>query len=152
MNNDAITWVVKPFEELTLRELHDLLRLRVDVFVVEQTCAYAEIDGQDPFAVHVLGVDGSGACRAYARVLPKQSDGLPHIGRVVVHPEYRGRKLAKALMIEALRQLERAYGNRRNAIAAQTYLVPFYASLGYVPTSEEYVWDGIPHMDMVLDG
>ena len=65
-----VDWCAVPFEELSVRALHDALRLRTDVFVVEQACAYAEIDGKDPQAIHLLGTDPEGRLVAYARLLP----------------------------------------------------------------------------------
>ncbi len=148
---NGITWTALRFNALDLAALHDLLKLRVDVFVVEQRCAYAELDGADPDAVHVLGREAGGALVAYARILPPDAHGLPHIGRVVVHPEHRGRGLAKAVMQACFAELERTRGDRRNALSAQAHLTALYASLGYEATSGIYDWDGIPHVDMVLN-
>lgn len=150
MTPPTITWSLKAFGALTPLELHALFRLRVDVFVVEQKCAYPEIDGQDPLALHLLGFDTHGSLIAYARILPPEKNELPHIGRVVVAAANRGNNVGRLLMQEALNAVSSVYGNRGNAVAAQAYLVPFYGSLGYVTTSDEYVWDGIPHVDMVL--
>ena len=148
---DNIPWQVLEFRELALRQLHDLFKLRVDVFVTEQKCPYGEIDGQDPEAVHVLGYDGEELV-AYARILPPHDDGLPHIGRVVTAASVRGKGLGKAVMHRAIKAVEELYGSPRNAIAAQAHLQGFYESLGYVRTSkEEYLWDDIPHVDMVLN-
>ncbi len=151
MSQFPIVWHVKPFAQLTGREVHDIMRLRVDVFVVEQRCVYPEIDGCDPDATHVLGIAPNGALAAYARILPPHDGGLPHIGRVIVHPEFRGQHLGRHLMHHALRALEQRHGSRRSALAAQAYLVDFYGTFGYVPVSEAYMWDGIPHVDMTLD-
>lgn len=145
-----VSWSILPFEELPVQDLHAVLKLRVDVFVVEQTCPYAEVDGQDPQAVHVLGKDHKGALIAYARILPPDAHGIPHIGRVVVHPDHRGRDLGRAVMRVCLEELQQRNGSRRSAISAQAHLQGFYASLGYQVTSGTYVWDGIPHVDMAL--
>ena len=146
----AITWSVKHFEALTAREAHDLLALRVDIFVVEQACAYAEIDGRDPEAWHVLGHDDRVALIAYARILPPGPDGLPHIGRVVVKKEHRGTGIAHDLMRRSLAFLEQHFGSTASELAAQAHLERFYAAHGYVRVSEVYDWDGIPHIDMRL--
>ena len=146
-----IDWWVKPFAELTGREVHDIMRLRVDVFVVEQRCVYPEVDGRDPDAVHVLGVANNGALAAYARILPPRGNEPPHIGRVIVDPAFRGRHLGRHLMHKALNALQELHGSRRSALAAQAYLLDFYGSFGYSPVSETYLWDGIPHVDMKLD-
>jgi ElaA protein len=138
------------FEGLGTRELHDILRLRVDVFVVEQNCPYPELDGLDLEAIHVVGKLADNTVVAYCRILPPQKDGLPHIGRVVVPTEYRGQGLGKELMNEALQVLRLNFGSERSAIAAQAHLQKFYADFGYVVTGPEYLLDGIPHVDMEL--
>lgn len=150
MSTEGIAWSVKAMDALTAAELHDIMKLRVDVFVVEQRCVYPEVDGQDPTALHIQGRDARGRLAAYARILPGHANEPPHIGRVIVHPDFRGRHLGRHLMHHAIAEVERHYGSRHSALAAQAYLVPFYSSFGYAPVSEEYLWDGIPHVDMVL--
>lgn len=151
MSMPDISWSVKHFAELTPHEVHDIMRLRVDVFVVEQRCVYPEIDGHDPEALHVQGITADGQLAAYARILPPHGSEPPHVGRVIVDPAWRGRHLGRHLMHHALHAVERTYGSRRSALAAQAYLVRFYGSFGYTPVSDEYLWDGIPHVDMVLN-
>ena len=143
----TMEWTAKHFDALTAREMHDILRLRTDIFVVEQKCAYAEVDGQDPVAVHVMG-HANGALIAYARILPPDAHGLPHVGRVVVAVAHRGRGIAQELMERTLIALKETHGSLRSGMAAQAHLQRFYARFGYVRTSEEYPWDGIPHVDM----
>lgn len=142
-------WKLLPFAELGTLELHDLLRLRVDIFVVEQRCAYPEIDGQDPGAMHLLGLDAGGELVAYARILPPGQDGKPHIGRVVVRSDHRGRGLGRALMERAIAACTHCHGGLPIVVQAQCALTAFYASLGFRPISAEYAWDGIPHVDML---
>lgn len=139
------------FRDLSTVQLHAILKLRVDVFVVEQQCAYAEVDGQDTVAWHVLGLDHHGMLMAYARVLPKHDEGPAHIGRLVVHPQVRGTGAANAVMHACFKVLEDQYGSRANHIAAQQYLERFYQRFGYRTVSVPYDWDGIVHIDMVLD-
>lgn len=150
MSDPAITWTIKPFSALTLKELHDLLRLRTDVFVVEQHCPYAELDGRDENAWHVMGKDAGGALIAYARILPPENDGLPHVGRVVVHAAHRHHGLAHGLMRECLAFLKLHHGRVDSALAAQAHLEGFYAAHGYVRTGAVYMLDSIPHVDMRL--
>lgn len=145
MNMD---WKTRPFGELNAHDVHDMMRLRVDVFVVEQQCAYAEIDGRDPDALHILGRTEEGKLAAYARILPPDEQGLPHIGRVIVHAEHRGHGLARTLMTIALEALQRGYGTRRSELAAQAHLERFYGGFGFVRQGPDYPWDGIPHVDM----
>jgi ElaA protein len=146
-----IRWSTKRFDELTVHELHDLLRLRVDIFVVEQRCAYPEIDGRDPHCIHLLGYDEAGTLLAGTRIVPPEADGLPHIGRVVVRHDVRGHGLATTLMQRALDALAAHYGSRRSALAAQSQLEGFYERFGYRRTGDDYPWDGILHVDMRRD-
>lgn len=144
-----ITWTTKPFADLSGQEVHDMLRLRVDVFVVEQQCIYPEIDGQDIGALHILGRSTQGQLAAYARILPPQADGMPHLGRFVVHPEFRGLRLGHTLIEVALAEAHRWTGSSASALAAQTHLEALYAQHGFQRTGADYDWDGIPHVDMV---
>lgn len=144
-----INWNSKPFDALSLMEFHELLKLRVDVFVVEQNCPYPELDGQDPSAIHIVGRDADGAMVAVARILPPAPDDVPHIGRIAVRQDLRGQGIAKELMNIALEEVAKRYGTRRSALAAQSHLEQFYASLGYVRQGPDYPWDGIPHVDML---
>lgn len=146
-----LSWNIREFQALSVWDLHDLLRLRVDVFVVEQQCAYAEIDGRDPEATHILGRSAQGVLVAYARVLPPDEHGLPHVGRVIVSAEHRGQGLARELMLHTLSTLKKMYGTRRSALAAQAHLERFYGGFGYVRQGPDYPWDGIPHVDMLRE-
>ncbi len=142
------TWHIRTFHELSLMELHDLLRLRVDIFVVEQTCPYCEVDGLDTVATHVFARHPDGSLIACARVLPPDDDGLPHIGRVAVRADQRGKGLAGELMQRALEVVKDRSGTYRSALAAQAHLSHFYARYGFACCGEEYLLDGIPHVDM----
>ena len=142
-------WSVSGFERLSARLLHDVLRLRVDVFVVEQNCPYPELDGLDLDAIHIVGLLADDTVIAYCRILPPQGDGMPHIGRVVVPPGYRGKGIGKELMQRALQVLHFNYGSERSALAAQAHLQKFYAEFGYSVNGPEYLLDGIPHVDMM---
>jgi len=144
-----LMWSVKSFAELSGTELYDLLRLRVDVFVVEQQCIYPEIDGQDPAALHIMGHTKSGVLAAYARILPPGADGLPHLGRFVIHPEQRGRGYGHTLIKLAIAEAKKWTGLVGSALAAQTHLAALYAQHGFQRTGPDYDWDGIPHVDMV---
>lgn len=141
-------WNSKAFDELTNTELHDLLKLRVDIFVVEQACAYPEIDGADPTATHLLAHNDANQLVAYGRVLPPAKNGLPHVGRIVVRKDARNNGLAGELMLHALKILHEQYGSHRSALAAQSHLEKFYARFGYARVGPDYLWDGILHVDM----
>jgi ElaA protein len=146
-----ITWAILPFAGLSPLQLHDALKVRVDVFVVEQQCAYAEIDGCDPGCLHVLGMDSKGRVVATARIAPP---GVLYpeasIGRVAILPPYRGLGLGYALMHRAVAHCEEEMRVPSVKIAAQRHLERFYTHLGFVTTSEPFDWDGIPHVYMLL--
>jgi ElaA protein len=141
---------VASFADLTTHLLHDLLRLRVDVFVVEQECAYPEIDGRDtePGARH-LWLARDGVPVAYLRILADPGGvagpiGVERVGRVAVAKHARGEGHADRLMTEALAIV----GNRPCVLDAQSYLVDFYARYGFTVAGPEYVEDGIRHVPM----
>lgn len=142
-------FIVKAFHELTTTELYAILRARTNVFVVEQNCAYEEVDGKDIAALHMFALQ-DGDVTAYLRMLPP---GVSYeqlsIGRVLVQPAYRGQKLATALMTEALTVIEQHFGKQPIKIQAQTYLQAFYASFQFEAISESYLEDNIPHIDML---
>ena len=150
-NMQQLQWSVFDFPELGPQLFHDILKLRIDVFVVEQNCPYPELDGSDIDALHIVGRKADGTVVAYARILPPQADGLPHIGRVVVVMEYRQKGVGKRLMEVTLEAVVQRYGRRRSVLAAQAHLRQFYAELGYVTNGEEYLLDGIPHVEMLRD-
>jgi len=144
--------VSKSFVQLTTTELYQLLKLRVDVFVVEQECAYPELDNLDMNhdTRHIMFYEGD-ALLAYARCLaPKVVfDINPAIGRVLVSKQGRGRGLAKELMLESIKQAESSWPKQNIKLSAQTYLLDFYKSLGFSPIGEAYLEDGIEHQDML---
>ncbi|MEV6690854.1 GNAT family N-acetyltransferase [Micromonospora sp. NPDC051196] len=135
------------FADLDARTFHDLVRLRVDVFVVEQECAYPELDGRDiePGTRH-LWLARDGAVLAYLRILA-DPDGVARIGRVVVAPSARGAGHAGELLAAALAEI----GDRPCVLEAQSHLVDFYARHGFTVSGPEYVEDGIPHTPMRRD-
>lgn len=131
----------KPFAALSLRELHDLLKLRCDVFVVEQRCAYAELDGRDPEAVHAQGrLDGElVACARW------YTEGAAvRLGRVAVSPGHRGRGYGRRMVAAALEVL----GEAPVQVHAQRYLEAFYTSFGFRVTGEPFDDHGVPHVPM----
>ena len=135
---------VASFAELDTTTLYALLRLRVDVFVVEQQCPYPELDGRDlePTAQH-LWLERAGAPVAYLRLVTEPG-GMARVGRVVVAPTARGGGLAGRLLVEALVLA----GHRVCVLDAQSPLVGFYARYGFVVTGPEFLDDGIPHVPM----
>lgn len=146
----TLTWTTKPFPDLTLSELYALLQLRSEVFVVEQTCAFQDIDGQDQAAHHLLGYTETGELAAYTRLF---AAGISYpeasIGRVVVSPKFRRYGLGKLLLHESIAAVEQLFGTQPIQIGAQLYLQQFYESFGFRQVGEGYLEDGIPHIHMI---
>lgn len=141
--------VVKRFEELTADELYEILKLRAEVFIVEQNCVYQDIDDKDKGAWHVLLMDDDGL-DAYLRVLNK---GVAFeevsIGRVVSKKREQG--FGKRVMEAGIKTAVEKLGAERIKIVAQSYAEGFYRKAGFVTVSEEFMYDGIPHVYMVWD-
>jgi ElaA protein len=144
-----ITWQIGTLDELAPRALHDLFKLRVDTFVVEQRCAYTELDGRDPDCIHLLGYGPPAQLIACCRIVPPGEDGIPHIGRIVIRTDHRSQGLGHEVLRKALSVTRAQYGASPIGLAAQSQLERFYASHGFVRVGPDYDWDGIPHVDMV---
>jgi len=149
------SWSWKTFRELTLDELYAVLALRQEVFVVEQRSIYQDVDGLDPSALHLLGMErdegGKPWLAAYLRVFKPDAKypGATSLGRVVASPRARGRGLGRELTQRGIAELERRFPGVDIRISAQDYLRRFYASLGFVAEGDIYDEDGIPHVEMV---
>jgi ElaA protein len=145
----TINWICKKFHDLTVDELYSLLRLRSEVFVVEQNCVFLDMDNKDQKCDHLLGWIGDDLA-ASVRIVPAGiSYPEPSIGRVVTSPEYRGTGSGRKLMEEAIRLTIQKHGNQPIRIGAQLYLEKFYASLGFIADGGIYLEDGIEHIEMV---
>lgn len=140
--------VIKHYNDLTVPELHDILRLRAEIFVVEQNCVYQDIDGTDPHAYHLYLRDG-GDIVAYLRVLPAgvRYDEVS-LGRVVSARRRCG--YATRLLREGIRVAREKFGASRIVIGAQKYARALYEGVGFVQFGDEYLEDGIPHIHMEL--
>ncbi|MBB6681957.1 GNAT family N-acetyltransferase [Aequorivita sp. 609] len=140
---------VKNFEELNTNELYSLLRLRSEVFVLEQDCVYQDIDGKDQRALHVIGRE-DGKIIAYARCF-QEGDYFDEssIGRVVVRDNYRKLGYGHKITDAAIKAIEEYYKANKIKISAQTYLVTFYESHGFKTIGDRYSEDGIPHIAMI---
>jgi ElaA protein len=145
-----VRWICKPFDNLTPEELYQALRLRSEVFVVEQDCPYLDEDNRDQGSLHLFGWVGQ-LLAAYVRLLPP---GLAFnelsIGRVVTSPMVRRKGFGAVLMREAIAQAWKAFGKQDIRIGAQYYLLDFYSSLGFRQVSEIYLEDDIEHIEMLL--
>lgn len=148
----TLEWVEATINELNAHQLHNLLKLRIDVFVVEQQCVYAELDGQDalPGTQHVFAFEQSGAVVAAARVLAPDDARPVRIGRVVVTPSYRGTGLSRRLMDRVMRICSDVYPQQSIELSAQVGADALYSAYGFEVVSKVYLDDGIPHQDMRL--
>ena len=143
-------WRLAPFAQLAVADLHDILRLRGDVFVVEQACAFADVDGADPLAWHLWTRDGEGVA-AYARLIGAGVKfAEPSIGRIVTAPRLRGTGLGRLLVAESIARARGLFPGAALRIGAQHRLERFYAAFGFVTDSAIYDEDGIPHVEMRL--
>ena len=145
-------WYCKGFHELSLEEFYQILKLRIDVFVVEQKCPYKELDTKDKKALHLFAVtnDNPDKVIAYSRIFkPNDYYKEAAFGRVVIHPEFRNQKLGYKLVENTLKNIHKKFQTTEIKISAQTYLKTFYESFDFKRISEEYLDDGIPHIDML---
>ncbi len=149
MSKQDLTFKIKKYDFITKEELYELLRLRAEVFVVEQDCPYQDVDGKDQKAVHVLGFKNQKLV-AYTRIFgPGDYFEQASIGRVVVQENERKNKYGHALMIASIEAVEKYFNETTIKISAQTYLNSFYSNLGFKAIGEEYLEDGIPHIAMI---
>ena len=149
MNTLKLTWLCKPFNELTPHELYAILRLRSEVFVLEQNCVFLDMDNKDQIAYHLMGYYGDDLV-AYTRLLDKNTAyKLMSIGRVVTAPKYRGKGMGKELMEESIKRCYELFGKHDIKIGAQLYLQKFYQRLGFIQSSDMYLEDDIEHIEMI---
>lgn len=152
MTAPAIDWRLWRWNEWSNDLLYAALKLRSDIFVVEQRCVFPDMDGLDPACSHLCGTGPGGELLAYARLLdPGVKYPQASIGRVVTAAAARGRQLGRALMIEALRLSRERHPGVAIHLGAQQHLGRFYGSLGFVQLGEPYLEDGIWHIDMRLE-
>jgi ElaA protein len=150
--NTNLRWVTKSFAELTVDELYDVLRLRSEVFVVEQKCIFLDIDNNDRKAFHTIGFIGDEVV-ATTRLFEKDImyDGYQSIGRVVGSPRHRGLGIGKALMQYSISECERLFGKGPIKIGAQLYLKKFYNEQGFEQSGDMYLEDDIDHIPMIRE-
>lgn len=143
-------WLCKHHRDLSKEQLYAILQLRTEVFVVEQKCAYQEVDGLDlkGDTQHLMAWD-AGQLQAYLRLLdPTSQGGDVVIGRVVIAAQARGQGLGHELMVQALAQAEKHWSGTPIYLSAQAHLQGYYGRYGFSVAGEEYVEDGIPHIGM----
>jgi len=143
--------VVKKFSELSIEELYQILRLRSEVFVVEQDCVYQDLDNKDQISVHIF-IKDKNEIVAYTRIF-KSGDYYknPSIGRVVVSKKDRGKELGKKIMISSIDYIQENLKGDKIELSAQKYLDKFYKDLGFYKIGEDYLEDGIPHQRMIKE-
>ena len=148
--NTNLRWVTKTFNELNANELYALLRLRSEVFVVEQNCIFLDLDNNDQKAYHTIGFIGEEVV-ATTRLFDKNImyDGYQSIGRVVGSPKHRGLGIGKALMQYSIQECERLFGKGPIKIGAQLYLKKFYNEQGFEQSGDVYLEDEIDHIPMI---
>ena len=146
MNLDIFT---KAFTELTTVELYELLKLRNEIFIVEQNCAYLDIDDKDQNSYHLFILDEQNLV-GYSRILPAGvSYNEVAFGRVAISNNYRGKGLGKLIVEESIKSCNKIFGNVDIKIGAQLHLVNLYESFDFKGSSEPYDEDGIMHIDMI---
>ncbi len=142
-------WVIKKFNDLTLQQLYDIMRLRQQVFMVEQKCYYIDADNIDLLSFHVMKYNNTSLV-AYSRIIPPAAlYSEPSIGRVVTHTSVRGTGIGKILFQKSIDETEKLFGKNPIKIMAQSYLTHFYKGFGFKITSPEFLEDGIAHNYMV---
>jgi len=143
---------VKSFQELSLEEFHDIIALRIQIFIIEQNCPYQEVDGKDKLAHHLFFKNEMDEIIAVTRILPQ---GISYeevaIGRVVVHEDYRGTGLGNQLMSDSMNFVRDKYGEVPVRLSAQKHLENYYGNHGFKSTGKEYLEDGIPHVEMLYN-
>jgi ElaA protein len=147
---------VSQWEDLTRDQLHSIVRLRVDVFVVEQNCPYPDLDGKDLSSLHVFSMregeepESGVSAASYIRICaPGVSYKEPSIGRVATALDRRGVGLGREIMLRAIEVCDQQWPSEGIRISAQYYLVQFYSDLGFVSTGEQYLEDNLPHIQMI---
>lgn len=143
-------WQFSSFSELSPKALYDILKARAEVFVVEQQCAYLDLDGIDEHSHHLVLYSDFGDLVAYARLIPPSIKFQePSIGRVLTTQAARGKGFGRQLMQEGICRISALYPNAPIRISAQAYLETFYNRFGFVRISDNYDEDGIPHLEML---
>ncbi len=144
-----IDWSWSPFAALTLHEWHDIVQLRINIFVVEQKCPYPELDGKDPECFHIKGQIND-TIIATARIVPP---GISYpevsIGRVAVARNFRSNGFGRVLMQTVMQAIYEEFGIVSVRLSAQSYLLHFYEQFGFISTGKTYLEDGIPHTEML---
>ena len=147
IESGQIEWRLRSFNDLSLIELYSILQLRQEVFVVEQSCAYLDADGEDPNAHHLMGFIDNRLV-LYTRIFHDSNSSTSIIGRVIVKLAHRKLGLGYKLMEESEKRCQQLHSPNKITLGAQAHLELFYSALGYTVYGDEYDEDGIPHLPM----
>ncbi len=146
-----ITYHWHAYNQLSIDQLYDILRLRQEVFIVEQNCPYLDIDDLDQHSWHLSGIDEEGRLAAYLRLtLPEYKYKEPAIGRVITRRDVRGTGVGRDLLNRGIYKCSQLFPHAGIRISAQVNAEGFYQSLGFEPVSDPYDEDGIPHISMLI--
>ena len=141
--------IIKRYNDLSKDQFFDILKLRIEIFVVEQCCYYQELDNEDKEAFHV-SIYNDGIIVAVGRIIPNLHNKEVKIGRIAVKMEHRKKGLAYKMMKDIMNFISKKYKNFSVLLSAQTYLIEFYQSFGFKEIGNTYLEDGIEHINMVL--
>ena len=147
--NRNIQWQWARLEALSARQTYALFAARQAVFIVEQACAYQDMDGRDVDAEHLVAWSGDTLAGCLRLLAPGQRYAESSLGRILTAPAYRGIGLGRELVMRGLERARQLYPAHDVRIAAQARLEKFYAGFGFVPSGAPYLEDGIPHIDML---
>ena len=145
-----LQWILKKFDDLTPGELYTIMKLRNEIFVVEQNCVYQDADNKDQPSFHFMAWRNESLV-AYSRILPAGvAFDMVSIGRVITSSDIRGTGIGKLLMTRSIEEVNKLFGKVPIHIGAQLYLKRFYESIGFQKCSDLYLEDGIEHIEMIL--
>jgi len=148
----SLIWTIKHFSELNVEELYSILKLRAEVFVVEQNCPYQDLDEKDKKAFHLMGLINENELATYSRLLPANvSYNEVSIGRVVSSPKHRKSGMGQELMEKSIEEIVNKFGDVPIRIGAQLYLKKFYEKFGFKQIGEQYLEDNISHIIMLRE-
>ncbi len=148
---DILKCKLKEFKELTTEELYEILKLRAEVFVVEQNCPYQDLDDKDQSSYHLF-LEDNGQIIAVLRILPENiAYKEMAIGRLIVKKSYRGKGISRKMMLRAMEFITEDLGKEKIRLSGQAYLSDFYQSLGFEKVSEMYLEDGIEHFEFLYE-
>lgn len=147
-----LNWKILKMSEMDVMTFHDLIQLRIEVFVIEQDCPYQELDGVDPDAWHLIGTSPDGATIACARMIApgRAYPDYASVGRIIVKQGYRDLGLGHEIVKRSLAFMDTHFPNDNIKISAQEHLEGFYQSHGFRTSGAPYLEDGIPHIPMVF--